>query len=215
MIKDINEIGLEYAEEHGGGLPLSAKEFCNALALWVQKNCVLKNEQGETMTVNELEKLLQGSDSITLYNNGQKIEFSLNAELVRDVSKSLKFPVSNPTETELVGVDELGQQVMIPQSQVGRQYYRHLFNFDFGEAKFGYVSFVDAVPKYDETSFRNALLKYSSLIISGMFGSSLGVATTSVITSVGNTETGVYTTITPLGYTSLRVYSFTDTPIAL
>lgn len=125
-MKTIDEIGLEYAYEHGGGLPLTAKEFCNALALWVQNNCVLKdNNGGSKLTLEELYNMLSSTDTITLNNNGQKIEFHLNAEVLADVQRSLKFPVSNPTETEIVGVDELGQQVMIPQSQLGGKLYNH------------------------------------------------------------------------------------------
>ena len=33
----LKDIAVEYANEYGGGLPLTPEELCNAVVLWVQK----------------------------------------------------------------------------------------------------------------------------------------------------------------------------------
>ncbi len=65
----------------------------------------------------EWEELSSGkivdSDTITVMANGKAVSLHLNAEIVADIQRALKIPMSKPIFTELVGVDNTKSQVSI------------------------------------------------------------------------------------------------------
>jgi hypothetical protein len=65
----------------------------------------------------EWEELSSGkivdSDTITVMADGKAISLHLNADIVADIQRALKIPMTKPTSTELVGVDNTKSQVGI------------------------------------------------------------------------------------------------------
>lgn len=70
MRKEINEICVEYAQKYGGGLPLSAKEICNAVVLWVQEYAE------ENLTPEEVAKKITGGENISVTVQGEQVVIS-------------------------------------------------------------------------------------------------------------------------------------------
>ena len=139
-------IMIKYANERGGGLPLTPEEICNCVVLWTQqyaptaitinggegvsinnelvddnKKVITININPATINVAELVGLFEGSDSVVVDVNktNDKIEIHLDQDIVTRISKSLVLPVSTPTEDVIPVVGVNGAQRYVLLSALG------------------------------------------------------------------------------------------------
>lgn len=66
-----------------------------------------------TITADQLINILGDGGSVLPFVNGKKIEFSLSAELTARLMKTLITPMSAPANTEIVAIDNQGNQEML------------------------------------------------------------------------------------------------------
>ena len=88
-MKELREILYEYANAHGGGLPLTAEEVCNAVVQWVQ-------EYTKSVTVDKLLGLIKGSETVVVdeSENGYSIEVRADYEnIVNPLERAIKTPL--------------------------------------------------------------------------------------------------------------------------
>lgn len=139
-------IMIKYANERGGGLPLTPEEICNCVVLWAQQyaptaitinggegvsiNNKLVDDNKKVITINinpatinvvELVGLFEGSDTVVVDVNdtNDKIEIHLDHDIITRISKSLVLPVSTPTEDVVPVVGVNGTQRYEPLSGLG------------------------------------------------------------------------------------------------
>lgn len=86
------------------------------------------------ITAEKLLSLFEGSETIVvdLNEDGSKIEFHLDGEVVNKLSRALLIPVQSPSEVQLVAIGTDGSQVNIPISEVagGNRLYRHKIDIE-------------------------------------------------------------------------------------
>lgn len=121
-----NEYCIQWAAQKGSGLPLTAKEFCNAVYQYaesVNKNLtdalndviaqaptveggtgitVTKNENVNTVSVDVqgLADIVEGSDTVVIdvSEDGEHLEVHLDAGVVQKIERAILLPVSAPTQ---------------------------------------------------------------------------------------------------------------------
>ena len=106
--KTLREISYEYAQNRGGGLPLTAEELCNCVVLWVQQ---FIEEQFEPTT--ELVAALKNNVFDSIFTNeplekvvvGDKIIISLEAVALLDLFTG--------SDTVVVDLDESGAKIEV------------------------------------------------------------------------------------------------------
>ena len=82
---------------------------------YATENFVRENVPDVNITSDKLLEVVEDSDSIVVGTNegGDKVQLSLDAEIANRVMKSLVVPVSAPSKTELVAVDDGNSQTMV------------------------------------------------------------------------------------------------------
>lgn len=122
--KTLKEIMYEYAEQRGGGLPLTAQEICNAVVMWAQE--YVRNES--SISVEDLSKLLEGSDTVVVDINeaGDKIEIHLDGEVVAKLDRAILTPISPPTEISVPMLTPTNEIVYEPATSFSDvKFYKH------------------------------------------------------------------------------------------
>ena len=248
--KSYREIILSYANSHGKGLPLTAEEYCNAMALYIQE--VLPEYQNETLAyikdqiengglvdsyiasvVNantadiivswadnnfnnyvkaffedenewfgiylntkayngDLDTMfgyglassgaIHGSDTIVVdtTENGDGVEIHLDSEIVSKIERSVKTPLTNPSEPQLPVLGVNGATEWEPVSGFigggsGTMLYLHKINFEqaqVGPSVFSQAMRIISTKETPYTSLnREELLKAVNIWIIGQFSS--------------------------------------------
>ena len=144
----LREIFYKYAEERGGGLPLTAQEMCNAVVLWVQEYVkqhqvganfdnlfgelpitIERNESENTATIKldvvGLLDLFEGSETIVvdLNETNDKIEIHLDSETVAKLDRAILTPLQRPTELVLPMVTPTGAVVYEPARSFSNEFH--------------------------------------------------------------------------------------------
>lgn len=121
-----NEYCIQWAAQKGSGLPLTAKEFCNAVYQYaesVSKNLtdalndvisqsptveggtgitVTKNANVNTVSIDVqgLADVVEGSDTVVIdiSEDGEHLEVHLDADVVQKIERAILLPVTAPTQ---------------------------------------------------------------------------------------------------------------------
>lgn len=164
----LREIFYKYAEERGGGLPLTPQEMCNAVVLWVQQYVSKDNP----ITVEQLNNLIEGSETVVvdISESNDKLEIHLDSEIVAKLDRAILTPLQRPSELVLPVVTETGDVVYEPaRSFGGGELYSNIISGRAGEysidisffTKISYGSvggFLQNVTQYNNTPCGGYLL---------------------------------------------------------
>lgn len=124
---ELKTILVEYAQQRGGGLPLSAEEICNAVVMWCQEY-VKDNTKQETITAELLQGLIDGSETVVvdLNESGDKLEIHLDYEVIQKLDRSVLTPLSIPQIPKLpvLGVNGAVEWEDIT-GFISKQMYKH------------------------------------------------------------------------------------------
>lgn len=135
------------------------------------------DEVANATDVQNLAEKIKGSESVVVdvAEDNQSLEIHLDAEVTSDISRSLKTPVSAPTDTSIVAVDSANAQTMLKigeglsvengelsaSASGSGGYYKHVvnvynsaaeysFDFTFNSSTANYTSIYDLFADIDE-----------------------------------------------------------------